>query len=177
MEKKDFLLKRYEYQLKNYTDSNQAMIEFSKMALRGTMLLNGAAVIPIVYSKVEYLYPCAIIFGIGALLSACATSATYLTQWIITSLYDQHFIYYPSRTSDLTTEEGKEVQKAHTLKKALLPVRFFAMLLVAGSLVAFGIGLTSAYTAISSMQKKQEQTQITPPQQQKIQAESICHSP
>ena len=153
MEKKDFLLKRYEYQLKNYTDSNQAMIEFSKMALRGTMLLNGAAVIPIVYSKVEYLYPCAIIFGIGAL------------------------IYYPSRTSDLTTEEGKEVQKAHTLKKALLPVRFFAMLLVAGSLVAFGIGLTSAYTAISSMQKKQEQTQITPPQQQKIQAESICHSP
>ena len=60
MEKKDFLLKRYEYQLKNYTDSNQAMIEFSKMALRGTMLLNGTAVIPIVYSKVEYLYPCAI---------------------------------------------------------------------------------------------------------------------
>ena len=48
MEKKDFLLKRYEYQLKNYTDSNQAMIEFSKMALRGTMLLNGAAVIRIV---------------------------------------------------------------------------------------------------------------------------------
>lgn len=41
-EEKDFLLKRYEYTLKNFTDSNQAMIDFSKMALRGTMLLNGA---------------------------------------------------------------------------------------------------------------------------------------
>ena len=37
-EEKDFLLKRYEYTLKNFTDSNQAMIDFSKMALRGTML-------------------------------------------------------------------------------------------------------------------------------------------
>ncbi|WP_232281156.1 hypothetical protein [Bilophila sp. 4_1_30] len=74
-------------------------------------------------------------------------------------------------------KRSKEVQKAHTLKKALLPVRFFAMILVAGSLFAFGFGLKEANTAISSMQKKQEQTQITPPQQQKIQAESICHSP
>lgn len=176
-EEKDFLLKRYEYTLKNFTDSNQAMIDFSKMALRGTMLLNGAAVIPIVYSKVEYLYSCAIIFGIGALLSACATSVAYLTQWIITSHCDQAFIYYPFRVSSLSPEEDRAVRRVHTLKKFLLPTRIFAMLLVAGSLLAFGIGLTSAYTAISSIQRTQEQTQITPLQQQKIQAESICHSP
>lgn len=172
-EEKDFLLKRYEYTLKNFTDSNQAMIDFSKMALRGTMLLNGAAVIPIVYSKVEYLYPCAIVFGIGALLSACATSVAYLTQWIITSYCEQSFIYYPFRISSLNQEEGRTVQRAHTLLNFLLPVRFFAMILVAGSLFAFGFGLIEANTAISSMQKKQEQTQLTLSEQQKIQKESI----
>jgi hypothetical protein len=176
-EEKDFLLKRYEYTLKNFTDSNQAMIDFSKMALRGTMLLNGAAVIPIVYSKVEYLYSCAIVFGIGALLSACATSVAYLTQWIITSHCDQAFIYYPFRVSSLSPEEDRAVQRAHTLLKFLLPVRFFAMILVAGSLFAFGFGLIEANTAISSMQKKQEQTQLALPEQQKIQKEFIYPLP
>ena len=47
-------------------------------------------------------------------------------------------------------KRSKEVQKAHTLKKALLPVRFFAMILVAGSLFAFGFGLREcpAYTLL-----------------------------
>lgn len=176
-EEKDFLLKRYEYTLKNFTDSNQAMIEFSKMALRGTILLNGAAVIPIVYSKVEYLYSCAIIFGIGALLSACATSVTYLTQWIITLHCDQAFIYYPFRASSLSPEEDRAVRRVHTLKKFLLPARISAMLLVAGSLLAFAYGLQEANSAISSIQRTQEQTQIVLPEQQKIQKEAISLLP
>ena len=51
------------------------------------------------------------------------------------------------------------------------------MILVAGSLFAFGFGLIEANTAISSMQKKQEQTQLALSEQQKIQKESIYPLP
>lgn len=45
------ILENHKSALQGYILSNQAMIEFSKMSLRGLMILNGAAIIPIVYSK------------------------------------------------------------------------------------------------------------------------------
>nr|DAW61904.1 MAG TPA: hypothetical protein [Caudoviricetes sp.] len=51
------------------------------------------------------------------------------------------------------------------------------MLLVAGSLLAFVYGLQEANSAISSIQRTQEQTQLALSEQQKIQKESIYPLP
>ena len=153
------ILENYKTSLKGYIQSNQAMIEFSKMALRGAMILNGAAIIPIVYSKVEYLYGTALWFGLGALLAACATSMTYLVQWAATTGWSIHFIRYPFRTLPLSSEAKKGVQRALFWTSKLFYLRLAAMGLVAGSLITFGMGLYQAHIAISSMQKQQSTIQ------------------
>lgn len=162
-EEKEAILQVQETRLKAFTDGNQAMIEFSKMALRGTMLLNGAAIIPIIYSKIEYLYPCAIIFAIGALLSACATSMTYLTQWLATSTWSMSLYLYPFRTSSLAQEEDREVRVARRCAKLLCWMRGVTMIAVAGSLFVFGYGLVEANFAIASIPKKEERQSLLPP--------------
>lgn len=60
--KKDYLLQQHEGRVQAALDSNKGMVDFSKMSLRGAMLLNGAAAVPIVYSKSIWLYSAAIWF-------------------------------------------------------------------------------------------------------------------
>ena len=149
------ILENHKSALQGYILSNQAMIEFSKMSLRGIMILNGAAIIPIVYSKVEYLYGTALWFGLGALLAACATSMTYLVQWASTTGWSIHFIRYPFRTLPLPSEAEKGVRRAHLWASCVLPLRLIAMLLVVLSLGSFAWGLYQAHIAISSIQNQQ----------------------
>ena len=151
----ELLKQRNQAILDQYRDSNNAMIDFSKMALRGTMLLNGAAVIPIVYSKSSGLYECAIFFGVGALLSACASGTAYLTQWAITGEFSPAF-----HMNAKTEAEVAASKKAERLARRCRPLekisRYLSIALVVASLVAFGCGLSTAYTATKEMNKMPE---------------------
>ena len=60
--KKDYLLQQHEGRVQAALDSNKGMVDFSKTSLRGAMLLNGAAAVPIVCSKSIWLYSAAIWF-------------------------------------------------------------------------------------------------------------------
>lgn len=156
----EFLAEKYKATLQGWLQSNQAMIDFSKMSLRGAMLLNGAGVIPIVYSKVEYLYDSALLFGVGAFLAACASGMTYLVQWAVTSSWGSIFIQHPFRTSSLDQEEAKGVQTSSLAYQCVFPLRLAAIALVLASLGCFAWGLYAAHKTISSgypEQKKQQQ--------------------
>lgn len=141
--------------LDQYRDSNEAMIDFSKMALRGTMLLNGAAVIPIVYSKSTVLYCCAITFGIGAALSACASCLTYFTQWAITETW-KYALYMHAKSKEELENFNQSVQYAKRCARISNVLRIAAIVAAALSLVAFGVGLYQASLATSNTQKVQE---------------------
>ena len=141
--------------LDQYRDSNNAMIDFSKMALRGTMLLNGAAVIPIVYSKSTDLYFCAMIFGIGAGLSVCASCLTYLTQWAITGSW-QYALHMHAKSKEELENFNQSVQRAKRCDKISKILRIGAIVAAALSLFAFGVGLYQASLATSSTPKMQE---------------------
>lgn len=161
---KEYALKQHEGKIKAFLNSNKAMIEFSKMALRGTMLLNGAAIIPIVYSKSVFLYPCAITFGIGALLSALATSVTYLTQWGMQASWSPAiFVKLPTSGTldEEVMKEGQEVIKwASRGVRWGNRLRFVAMSLVLGSIIVFGAGLYQAHDIVESMPKTLQEEQI-----------------
>lgn len=131
------------------------MIDFSKMALRGTLLLNGAAVIPIVYSKASDLYGCAILFGIGALLSVCASGTTYLTQWAITGEFSPIF-HVNAKTEAQVTALKKVERLAARCRPLEIFFRWLSILLVAASLAVFGYGLSAAHTATKEMNKMPE---------------------
>lgn len=135
--------------LDQFRDSNNAMIDFSKMALRGTMLLNGAAVVPIVYAKSTDLYSCAMIFGIGAALSVCASCLTYLTQWAITGSW-QYAFHMHAKSKEELEEFNQSVQRAKLCNRRSKILRFAAIGAVALSLVAFCVGLRQASLATSN---------------------------
>ena len=132
---KDFLQERYKATLQGWLASSQAMVDYSKMALRGAMLLNGAGIIPIVYSQVDYLYDSALLFGLGALMAACASGATYLVQWAITTSWECGEIYYPFRTSALDQAEEKAVRVARFWTPKTLWLRGIAIAFVCASLL------------------------------------------
>ena len=141
--------------LDQYRDSNNAMIDFSKMALRGTLLLNGAAVIPIVYAKSTDLYFCAIIFGIGAGLSVCASCLTYLTQWAITGTW-QYALHMHANSAKEIEAFNKSIKHSLLCNKITNILRITAIVAAALSLVAFAVGLYQASLATSNTPKMQE---------------------
>lgn len=156
---KEFLLERHKATLQGWLASSQAMVDYSKMALRGAMLLNGAGIIPIVYSQVDYLYDSALLFGLGALMAACASGATYLVQWAITTSWECGEIYYPFRTSALDQGEVKAVRAARFWSPKIPWLRGIAISLVCISLLCFGLGLYTAHSSISSRQANQQEIQ------------------
>ena len=141
--------------LDQFRDSNKAMIDFSKMALRGTMLLNGAAVIPIVYAKSTDLYFCAMIFGIGAALSVCASCLTYLTQWAITGSW-QYALHMHAKGKEELEKFNQSVQRAKRCEKISKILRIAAIGAAALSLFACAVGLHQASLATSNTPKMAE---------------------
>lgn len=152
---KEAIIELYKTNLQGLLQSNNAMIDYSKMSLRGTMILNGAGIIPIVYSKVDYLYDTALLFGCGALCSVIASAVSYLVQWAITTHWDGSLIRYPFRTSSLSPEEEKAELTAIRCRSAVPWLRGTAIVLVVLSLGCFARGLYEAHSDISSIQEIQ----------------------
>lgn len=146
------ILEIHKSRLQGFLQSNSAMIDYSKMSLRGAMLLNGAGIIPIVYSKVDYLYETALVFGWGAFLAVCATGVAYLIQWRLTAYWNLAYIHYPFRTASLGPEEEKEERAARRFPLLVPFLRLAAISLVVLSLGCFGYGLYHAGKTISSTQ-------------------------
>lgn len=133
-------------------DSNNAMIEFSKMVLRGLMILNGTAIIPIIYSKVEYLYPCALIFALGSFFAACAASFTYLTQGMVFNMWSSAVFgdNFETRIDQNGTQKTFITERKSNMHIMLSKVfRFCAMLFVTLSIGSFLCGLVNAQVALN----------------------------
>ena len=79
-----YTLIQHETHCECFRDSIKYSVELSKTALNGALILNGAGIIPIVYSKVEFLYPAAVHFAWGALWAVCSALVGYLYQSLIT---------------------------------------------------------------------------------------------
>lgn len=152
---KEVVIELYKAKIQGLLQSNNAMIDYSKMALRGTMILNGAGIIPIVYSKVDYLYDTALLFGCGALCSVISSGISYLVQWAITAHWDGSLIRYPFRTLSLAPEEEKAELTANRYRRAVPWLRGSAIALVVLSLGCFAWGLYEAHSDISSIQEIQ----------------------
>lgn len=159
---KEAVIELYKAKLQGFLQSNNAMIDYSKMALRGTMILNGAGIIPIVYSKVDYLYDTALLFGCGALCSVISSGVSYLVQWAITTHWDGSLIRYPFRTSSLAPEEEKAELTASRCRRVVPWLRGAAIVLVVFSLGCFAWGLYEAHCDISSMQEIQSTSKQAP---------------
>ncbi len=151
-------LQQHAARVQGALDSSKAMVEFSKMLLRGTLILNGAAVIPIVYSKVELLYPSAIIFGIGALCSVIASSLAYITQAFVYKTWTPD-LFDLLRTEKITNPlDGKVYTRffwaMETKKYSIVSLIFTILtaLFIILSFFAFMYGLYQAYEQIGNLE-------------------------
>lgn len=144
----DIIICNQQAKLQFYLQSNQAMIDYSKMACRGALLINGAAIIPIIYSKVIYLYTSAFIFGLGAAFAVLASCFSYITQWKITQSLEKILITYPFRTLSLDQAEDRAVLEAAQNFRRVRCFRWTAFVFVALSIACFALALWQAYTAV-----------------------------
>ena len=120
-------------------DSNKAMIDFAKMTLCGVVLINCAAVIPVVYLA-KNLHECVLMFSIGAFLGVVASGMAYLTQWAITGNYDNAFYTYViEKNNDIAYTTMLEISRQY--KKFIFTCKTISMILVIASLFMFCIGL------------------------------------
>lgn len=132
--------------LQGLLDSNKAMIEYTKMSIRGALLLNGAGILPIIASKNDALYPAAFWFAIGALFAVMAAGLSYLCQWGITAGYQTNMYDYPFRIAPLNQNQKIEVQNLNYQAKCADQCwRRLAIASLAVSLVCFALGLWNAY--------------------------------
>lgn len=124
------------------------------MTLRGAMILNGAAVIPIVYSNVAWLHHTALIFGIGALCAALATGATYLTQWALYCTWVNALFTDCAKT--VNTDPATDTVEHDAVQEFFSPAAhrctlvgcIVSILLLCLSLLAFALGLWEAQQAL-----------------------------
>lgn len=120
------------------------------MSLRGALLLNGAAAVPIVYSKSIWLYSAAIWFGWGAFLAVVATGVTYLTQWMAfetwrRALGGNNFKISHAEKEGRAVRVDIEEPAPYWAAFWIKIFRALSILLVLASLVCFAGGLKEAY--------------------------------
>lgn len=167
----DYILQQHEGRVQAALDSNKGMVDFSKMSLRGAMLLNGAAAVPIVYSKSIWLYSAAIWFGWGAFWAAVATGVTYLTQWMAFETWRRALGGNNFKISHVE-KESREVRvdiEEPAPHWAVLWAKIFralSILLVLASLFCFAGGLKEAYDLLDQRSATAAQETVAPPLQQ-----------
>lgn len=146
----DYILQQHEGRVQAALDSNKGMMDFSKMSLRGALLLNGATAVPIVYSKSIWLYSAAIWFGWGAFLAVVATGVTYLTQWMAfetwrRALGGNNFKISHAEKEGRAVRVDIEEPAPYWAAFWIKIFRALSILLVLASLVCFAGGLKEAY--------------------------------
>jgi len=148
-----YTLIQHEENCRNYTESQKATVEFSKMALRGAFALNGMAAIAVLYSPkiaAPYTVLMAGYFATGALLAAIASGSTYLSQYAISLTWRKH-LYQSPQGQDAATQ-GKEQRRAER-NASLFRIAAVALTLVAYS--CFGLGAYHGYTQVKETAQKQ----------------------
>ena len=148
------LLKQLEARCQAYLDSNKATIEYSKMSLRGAFILNGAAVVAIVSSSAEHLYPSAILFAWGALAAVVATGLSYISQYTVMKTW-QHDLY--AKESSGYRNSVKDLTAIH---KASIAAKVVSMAFIVVSSVLFAIGLHCASNVLQQKQSAARTVQI-----------------
>lgn len=158
-----YILIQHQTNCECFRDSIKYTVDISKIVLNGSLLLNGAGIIPIVYSKVDFLYPAAIQFAWGALCSVCAASFGYLYQTLVTETWRS--ASFTARESP-SREAYEEAQAGSFLLKRMNVLFWIAVALAVLSLFQFGKGvyLTTEYLgqAQSSTTTQNHPTQSVP---------------
>ena len=137
-----YFLVQHRERCRNYTESIKAAIELSKMALRGSFLLNGSAAICIIYAKAFYLHDALICFAVGALMAATASGMTCITQYFSTLIW-QYYLFKKQPTDEYPTSvpvAGKEVPR-----RAITVLHGLIIGAVLAAYIAFFFGLVEAY--------------------------------
>lgn len=119
--------------LQGFIQGNEAQINFSKMALRGTFVLNGAAGIAIMYAKAFYLHASLTCFCIGAFASVVATCLSYLVQSFTTETW--RYAFYVNEK-----KRREAFKKVDINAKYSKNFRWFCFIFVIVSLISFVIG-------------------------------------
>lgn len=145
-------LLQYKTDCQCFQDSQKFNVEFSKIALQGTFLLNGAGLIPIIYSKVDYFYSAGMWFAAGAGVSVLAACATFAYQNFATETWrDAAF-----KTNASSHREAYELGLfGWKIPRGWLSfLRAFAVVLVGASLILFAAGLYRAGKNADTLVKK-----------------------
>ena len=133
------MLQAHKARLDNYTESNKACIEFSKMCVRATLLLNGIPAMYIFYAHAHFLYGDLWLFEIGAALSVCCGFFTYLCQLTLTKCWGLNFKIHPGNPLDPKALADLQ-QEEDDCSKLIELYRAFAFLCAGLSLLFFLIG-------------------------------------
>lgn len=82
--RKAIIIEKIKAQGVAYNESNKATIEYGKMSLRGTFILNGASAIALINTNDIINLVHIVYFAIGSLLAVIATGPSYISQYLIT---------------------------------------------------------------------------------------------
>lgn len=147
-----YALIQHEACCQSYRDSNKFAMEFSKMTLRGAFWLNGACVVPIIYSKVTDFYAAALWFAGGAFAAALATGAAYIVQMLIMASWA------PFLTKRVTDPFPKHIPCGffRMTQATMDKWRLFPTILLLTAYVCFGVGLWEAKGTLTAPTKAEQ---------------------
>ncbi|MDR0238774.1 MAG: hypothetical protein LBI88_00915 [Deltaproteobacteria bacterium] len=137
-----YFLVQHKERCRNYTENNKAAIDFSKMALRGSFLLNGAAAICIMYAKAFYLHDALTWFAIGALAAAIASGMAYIARYLITLTW-QEYLFKKKPTDEYPASvlvAGKEVPR-----RVITALHGLTIGVVVAAYISFFFGVVATY--------------------------------
>ncbi|MCR5813056.1 MAG: hypothetical protein K6G15_00995 [Desulfovibrio sp.] len=132
-----------------FIETQKGTIELTKMILRGTFIINGAAAAAVLAARDPALFVAMFCFSWGALASVCATGITYLVQGMVSATWAITLCKYPFRQTECTQEELDGVQMSRWNKRWGNKVRFVAIGFVVTSISLFAIGLCFALSTLS----------------------------
>ena len=157
-----YALIQHEERCRNFTESNKATIEFSKIALRGAFVLNGAAAVAVLYSQKIALADAlsmASYFALGALLAAIGSGVTYLAQFYIMKTWERCLYERPT----LMEMDASILDHMQSLAaKTGVFFRTAALLGILGAYVCFCCGALHGYKLIETSAQKQKVQQEAP---------------
>ncbi|MDR2893029.1 MAG: hypothetical protein LBV80_08095 [Deltaproteobacteria bacterium] len=150
-----YKLQQHAERCHNYTESQKATIEFSKMSLRGAFVLNGAGAVAVLNASSLYQIETVIaLFASGALCAVVAAGATYICQFFVTLTW-RRFIAESINPSEAEKAYHNIGQRRTSILSDVF--RVFAVLLILAAYACFGIGAYQGYKHLS-IEEAQTQT-------------------
>ena len=146
-----YTLIQHETHCECFRDSIKYSVELSKTALNGALILNGAGIIPIVYSKVEFLYPAAVHFAWGALWAVCSALVGYLYQSLITRTW-RYYVFKAPRNLIPGSMCGGAGTSCFSKKR--WNIFYMLQLFLVFSLLQFGRGVYSTTEYLDKVNSK-----------------------